>query len=245
MALRLYVVHGSHPCAAAEKALQLKGLRYSVWEWPPPLHAPMQALLFGKRTVPALRNGAEKISGSGAIMRRLDAMAPEPPLFPADPQLRARVEAAERWGDGDFQQLARDLIWPGISHHPEALAGYSEHSRLPLPVPAPLLRLSAPAIARGARALNHTSDAVAARRLAELPAMLDKVDGWIADGTIGDPQHPNAADLQILATVRLLATMADVRPLLAGRPCDAAARGLYPQWDGELPAGSLGRAATA
>jgi glutathione S-transferase len=49
--LRLYVVHTSHPCAAVEKALQLKGLPYNVWEWPPPLHPPMQKLLFGRRTV--------------------------------------------------------------------------------------------------------------------------------------------------------------------------------------------------
>jgi hypothetical protein len=28
MRLRLYVVHGSHPCGAVEKALSLKGLSY-------------------------------------------------------------------------------------------------------------------------------------------------------------------------------------------------------------------------
>jgi glutathione S-transferase len=55
MDLRLYVVHGSHPCAAVEKAMSMKGLPYRVTEWPPPLHAPIQRALFGARTVPALQ----------------------------------------------------------------------------------------------------------------------------------------------------------------------------------------------
>jgi glutathione S-transferase len=237
MALRLYVVHGSHPCAAVEKALQMKGLEYKVWEWPPPLQAPMQSLLFGRRTVPALRNGAEKISGSRTIMRRLDEMVPQPPLYPADPALRARVEEAERWGDEEFQQDGRDIIWPALVHRPAAMVSYGESSRLPLP--ASMVRLSSPVVTRGARRLNKTNDDKARRRLQELPAKLDKIDAWIADGTIGDVEHPNAADLQILSTVRLLSTIGDAAPALAGRPCLAAALAVFPAWDGALPAGAL------
>ena len=76
MGLRLYVVHGSHPCAAVEKAMSIKGLSYAVTEWPPPLHAPIQVALFGARTVPALKLDGEKVSGSRAIMRRLEQLAP-------------------------------------------------------------------------------------------------------------------------------------------------------------------------
>ena len=79
MRLKLYVVHGSHPCAAVEKALQLKGLDYSVFEWPPPLQAPMQTLIFGARTVPGLRINGEKVQGSRAILRRLEELAGERP----------------------------------------------------------------------------------------------------------------------------------------------------------------------
>jgi glutathione S-transferase len=235
--LRLYVVPNSHPCAAVEKALQLKGLRYRVWEWPPPLHAPMQQLLFGHRTVPALRNGTEKISGSRAIMHRLDELAPEPPLYPADPELRARVEEADRWGDEEFQQVARDLIWAGAVHRPDALVSYGRDSRVPLP--APLVRAVAPAVARAGRRLNRTSDGQARRRLQELPHQIARIDGWLADGTIGDPEHPNAADLQILSTVRLLYSCADARPALEGHPALAAAHALWPPVGGELPVGAL------
>jgi glutathione S-transferase len=237
MGLSLYVVHGSHPCAAVEKAMSMKGLSYRVIEWPPPLHAPLQLALFGARTVPALRLDGEKISGSRAIMRRLDQLAPEPPLFPADPAVRARVESAERWGDEVFQPVARELIWAGFTHSPAAMVSYSRHSRLPMPAPA--IRAIAPAIARVSARLNRTDDGVARRAVAALPGQLDTIDGWIAEGTIGDPDRPNAADLQITSTVRLLMTLADVRPLIDSRPCAGVAMTLFPDTDGELPAGAL------
>ena len=237
MGARLYVVHGSHPCAAVEKAMSMKGLPYRVTEWPPPLHAPLQLALFGARTVPALKLDGEKVSGSRAIMRRLEQLAPEPPLFPANPAARARVEEAERWGDEVFQPVARELIWEGFTHSPGAMVSYSKHSRLPMP--APVIRAIAPAIARMGARLNRTDAGVARRALEAVPGQLDKIDGWIADATIGDPERPNAADLQITSTVRLLMTLADVRPLIDRRPCAEVAMRLFPDTDGAMPAGSL------
>jgi glutathione S-transferase len=116
------------------------------------------------------------------------------------------------------------------------MISYSEGSRLPMPAAA--VKASAPLIARLSSALNRTDDEVARRELAALPGHLDKVDAWIADGTIGDPEHPNAADLQIGATIRLLMTLADVRPLIDGRPCAQLAQ-LFPPAPGEMPVGSL------
>jgi glutathione S-transferase len=237
MQLRLYVVHGSHPCAAVEKAMAIKGLSYDVTEWPPPMHAPMQLALFGARTVPGLKVDGEKVSGSRAIMRRLDEIAPEPPLFPTDAQARARVEEAEEWGDVVFQPIARELIWAGFRRSPKAMVSYSEHSRLPLPVPA--IRAIAPAVAFMGARLNRTDAGVARGDMNALPAQLDKIDAWIGEGTIGDVRHPNAADLQLISTVRLMMTLADVRPLIDGRPCAELAMALFPDTDGELPAGSL------
>src|SRR3954452_24821768 len=72
VAIDLYVVHGSHPCAAVERALELKGLDFRVVELPPPLHAPLQRVRFGARTVPAVvLDCGEKVSGSRAILQRL------------------------------------------------------------------------------------------------------------------------------------------------------------------------------
>jgi glutathione S-transferase len=220
-----------------QKALELKGLDYGVIEWPPPLQAPMQILMFGKRTVPGLRIGGEKVQGSTAIMRRLDELVPEPRLYPADEAQRARVIEAERWGDEVFQPVGRELIWPAMVHSPGAMISYAEHSRIPLP--DSMVRLSAPAVARVASRINRTDDDVARADLDALPAQLDKIDGWIVDGTIGDLTQPNAADLQLASTVRLMLTLADVRPLIDDRPCANLARELFPNIDGEMPAGSL------
>jgi glutathione S-transferase len=237
MGLRLYVVHGSAPCAAVEKALAIKGLRYTMTEWPPPLHPVFQTMLFGQRTVPAVRNGAERVVGSRAIMRWLEGEVPRPALYPGDPQLRDRVLEAERWGDEEFQQVARDLVWAGLANRPDALLSYSEHSQIGLP--DVLVRLAAPLIATGGRLLNGTGDQRARARLLELGEQLDRIEWWMGEGTLGAEEQTNAADLQIFSTVRLLTTIEDCHPALDGRQAAAFARELFPDWDGVLPAGAI------
>jgi glutathione S-transferase len=237
MAIKLFVVHGSHPCACVEKALQLKGLDYRIVELPPPMHAPIQKLLFGQRTVPGVRlEGGEKVVGSRPILRRLEQLAPEPPLFPADPEQRARVEAAEAWGEETLQPVARRMLWPAMRRRPDAIVSYIEGSRLPLP--AAMARLLAPGISVAEMRLNRATSATLAADLAALPGQLDQVDGYIADAVIGGEQ-PNAADLQIASTVRLLMTLADLDPLIRPRPAGELALRLFPTVPGRMPAGAL------
>jgi glutathione S-transferase len=99
-------------------------------------------------------------------------------------------------------------------------------------------RLAAPRIARVARWRNRGGEQQAREDLAALPAQLDTVDAWIAEGVLGGAE-PNAADLQIAPSIGLLATMDDLKPLLEGRPCLALARRLFPSRPGHLPAGAL------
>jgi glutathione S-transferase len=218
------------------RALDLKGIPYKTVELPPPLHAPTMRLLFGKRTVPGIRIDGDKLSGSRAIMRRLEQLAPEPPLFPADAIARAKVEEAEAWGDDVFQPLGRRLIWPAMKRSPAAAPSYARDAKLKLP--PTVVRLAMPMISRAEIALNKASDEAARADLAALPGYLDRIDGWIADGVLGGAQ-PNAADLQIFTTLRLLMTLADLRPLVAGRPAETAALRLFPDFAGEMPAGAL------
>src|SRR4051794_10906273 len=237
VAIDLYVVHGSHPCAAVERALELKGLDYRVVELPPPLHAPLQRVRFGARTVPAIElEGGEKISGSRAILRRLDELAPEPALWPAGEKARALVERAEEWGDEVYQPIARRLLWGAIRRRPAALVSYSEGLRIPLPKPA--IRAAAPAIARAEIALNRASEGALRADLRNLPRHLDRIDGWIVDGVIGGPA-PNAADLQIATTSRLLLTIGDVALFFAGRPAESHARDLFGPQPGSVPPGAF------
>ncbi len=235
----LYVIHGSHPCICAERALQLKGQPYRTHEMAPAMHVPEQWLRFRATTVPALVLGSgERIVGSRAIVHRLDELVPEPRLLPEDPALRARVETAERWGDVALQGVPRRLFWTGIQARPEALGSYAEGSKLPLPAPA--RRLVTPLVSRIAGRRNRASAARAREDLAALPGQLDQVDAWIADGVMGGPE-PNAADLQIAPSLRMLSTFGDVRPMMEGRPSLALALRLFPSYAGHMPAGALPR----
>jgi glutathione S-transferase len=236
MAARLYVVPSSHPCWAVKRALELKRVDYRRIEWPPPLQVPMQRLIFGRRTVPGLSVDGERVVGSRAIMRRLDELHPEPPLYPADPGARRLVEESELWGDEVLQSLARRLIWWGLGRAPGALPAYAEDSAFPLPDFA--IRASAPLLWRAEWRMNDVGDARCERDLEELPGHLDLVDGWIAEGRLGGEQ-PNAADLQIGSSIALLNTIADLRPLLEGRVGLALALREFGGFPGHLPAGTL------
>jgi glutathione S-transferase len=74
--------------------------------------------------------------------------------------------------------------------------------------------------------------------LAGLPAKLDHVDALAADGVIGADQ-PNAADLQIGATLRVLLNVGDVRPLIERRPAGEIGRRWFPDYAGDVPAGAF------
>jgi glutathione S-transferase len=237
MALDVFVVHGSHPCLTVLQALELKGIPHRVIELPPPLHAPVQRLLFGRRTVPGIRlDSGEKVVGSRAILRRLDALVPEPALLPAGGEARTGVLRAEEWGDQVLQPIARRLVWPALARRPDALASFLEGSRLPR-IPGPVLRLLAPGLIAVERRMNGaTPDAVRAD-LRSLPGHLDRVDGWLADGVLGGEQ-PNAADLQIAPSLRLLMAIGDVRKLIEPRPAGAYALRRVPHAGGAIPAGA-------
>ena len=70
--------------------------------------------------------------------------------------------------------------------------------------------------------------------LAELPAMFDRVDALIDEGTIGGDE-PNAADFQIGATTRLLLNFDDLRPAIEGRPLAGHATRHFPAYAGRVP----------
>jgi glutathione S-transferase len=78
----------------------------------------------------------------------------------------------------------------------------------------------------------------AERAVRGLPKLLDKVDELIETGVLGG-ETPNAADLQIAGSIRLLLTIADLRDALDARPAGRLARRLIPRYPGDIPAGTL------
>ncbi|HEY5192830.1 MAG TPA: glutathione S-transferase N-terminal domain-containing protein [Solirubrobacteraceae bacterium] len=235
--MKLYTVPGSHPCAAVEVALRLKSIEYERIDLLPMSQMVWGPLRYGGTTVPGLRIDKERLAGSRTIMRRLDTLAPEPPLLPplSDAVARARVLEAERWGDEVLQSVPRRLLDAAFLRNAACMESYVGDAKLPLPraVLRPGLPLTAKLMARR----NHAEDENAKADLAALPAQLEHIDAWISDGVLGGDQ-PNAADLQIGSSIRLLMTLADVRPLIEGHPAQSLTRWFEPQ-AGEAPPGTL------
>jgi glutathione S-transferase len=182
-----------------------------------------------------MRIGSERIVGSRPIMRRLDALAPEPPLLPAGEDARAAALEAERWGDEELQAVPRRIIDVAFLRDPGAMESYAGDAKLPLP--RPLLRTALPMTARLMAVKNKARDETAKRDIAALPAQLDRIDAWVAEGVLGGTS-PNAADLQIGSTLRLLRSIGDVGAVVDGRP-GAALCDYFDPIDGEVPAGVL------
>ncbi|MBJ7471675.1 MAG: glutathione S-transferase N-terminal domain-containing protein, partial [Solirubrobacteraceae bacterium] len=218
----------------ARAALRFKGLQYERVDLPLGQQIqPMEELYGeGNTTVPGLLVDGEPVHGSRAILARLEEIQPEPPLYPAE--IADRVLEAERWGDEVFQDLGRRLPWGALYFRPEALgllAGATE----------PLDPAGTDYAIRMIRGTwkYHGLDAVKlADDLTALPGYLDHIDALIADGTLGGEQ-PNAADLQIGATLRVLMSVEDLLPLLLERPATTLAERFFPRDRiGGIPAGA-------
>ena len=236
MAATLYAVPASHPCACVERALQLKAIEYRRVDLPPLVHKVVQKARFGGSTVPGLVLDGERLHGSLAIVRALEAKAPEPPLLPADRSERKSVELAEGWGDEVLQPLVRRVLWSALGRAPGALPSYSEGSNLA--VPTPVTRLSAPLLARAQRRINGAGDLNVRADLAHLDSHLARVDRWVEHEVIGG-ERPNAADLQIGSGLALLLTIEDVASAAGTRPATELARRWFPGYPGRVPSGAL------
>jgi glutathione S-transferase len=231
--VRLYVIPGSHPARAAELMLRHKGIEYKRTDLPPVLSRFVvhRLLRFPGNRVPAMKVDGRKVQGSQAVSRALDELRPDPPLFPADPERRVRVEEAERWGDEYFQELPRKISWWALQRRKADQASFLRGYRLGLP--ASVLVATSPPLIRMAIRANDSTDEVVRNCLAELPAALDRVDGWIAEGLIGG-EPPNAADFQLGTTVRLLMAFEDLEPAIESRPAGALARRVAPDPPGRI-----------
>ena len=235
---KLYVIPGSHACRSAMLMLDHKQLPYRRVEVPTLLH-PLAVRLHGfdaggetRRagsgrplalrmgdhlgTVPALAANGDRISTNHRIARFLDERHPDPPLFPADPEQRSRVEEAERWANDELQMVARRILLPVALRDPSEASQAAGEGRLGhlLYRQEVARRLIIPMIGR---LVFNVGSATEQEMIAGLPAMLDRIDGWIDEGVLGGPQL-NAADFMVAPSLALILYRPDVMPLFAGRP---------------------------
>lgn len=233
MEARLYVIPASHPSIAVQLMLEQKGIAYKRTDLMPVVSkGVLRAVGFPGNTVPALKIDGDKIQGSRQIARELERLRPEPPLFPADPEQRAAIEEAERFGDEELQHPIRQLLWWAIKHEREPLRSYSEGAKLGIPIGL-AVKTAAPIVALSAR-FNEASDENAHKALEALPGLLDRVDAYIESGVLNSDQ-PNAADFQIAPSIGLALTLDDLRPQIENRPAAELARRFVPNYPGHMP----------
>jgi glutathione S-transferase len=245
----LYVIHGSHACATAKLMLEHKGIAYRTVALPTGLH-PLAVRLLGfpghpeairtvdgrthgalarldhLGTVPALRWDGQSIQTNGRIAELLERVVPEPPLYPADPGRRAAVEEAVRFGDEPFQMAARRTVLAAGAGGLDKLHRRGGAGRL-----GPLLARNTPQrwmVSSVAARLTFRAAGRDEQLLGELTGMLDRIDGWMADGVIGGEQL-NAADFAIAPSLALLDYRLDLRDGLRARPCFALVERLLPE----------------
>jgi len=233
----LYVIPGSHACRSAILMLEHKRVPYrrvDVVTLTHPLAVRLRGFDAGGETrtagarrtfpirlgdllgtVPALACDGERVSTNRQIARFLDDRHPEPSLFPADPDQRRAVEEAERWANETLQMAARRITLAWAVRDPagssrsvaDGRMGYLLYRR------ALTRRLIVPQIGRLIFAVGRASEP---ELLADLPAMLDRIDAWIADGVLGGAQL-NAADFMDAPSLALILYRPDALPLFEGR----------------------------
>src|SRR3954452_2736226 len=235
MGIKLYGTKPSPPTHSVRLMLEAKGLDYEpVWLLPGLHPILLRTRGFSGGTVPAIKIDGRKVQGSRAISRALEEIKPEPPLFPDDPQRRARVEEAERWGDEVLQDVPRRIVrWLSV-HRPETRVMIAKEIGVPLPRFAAWI--NAPTARRMANKVD--SDQEIGNAVSAVPAALDVVDELIARGLIGG-EVPNAADFQIATSVRALLTVRDLDRATKGRPAADHAMRLVPEFGNDFPPGLL------
>lgn len=226
---RLYGLKHSHPTLAARMALELTGIPFEPRDLFPGLHGiVVRAKGFPAWTVPALALGDRRIQGSLAIARELDRIAPDAGLFPRDPERRRLVEQAERIGHDELQPIAR-RVFRWASARDNMIRAWMARYVIGAPAPALTGYAFKPAAMFFSRVVSKASDTQVREDLARLPTLLDRVDALLEQGTIGGVP-PNAADLQIFTSIRLLMAHVDLRPAIAPRPCGEATLRLIPKY---------------
>ncbi|HEX3324392.1 MAG TPA: glutathione S-transferase N-terminal domain-containing protein [Solirubrobacterales bacterium] len=233
MEARLFVIPASHPSIAAQLMLEHKGIAYKRTDLLPVISkGVLRAAGFPGVTVPAIKIDGRRVQGTRQIARELDRLQPEPSLFPVDTAKLTAVEEAERWGDEVLQPPMRQILWWAIKRDKAPLRSYSEGAKLGVPISL-AMKTAAPIVALSAR-FNEADDEHVRRGLAELPAMLQKVDDWIAAGILNGEQL-NAADFQIAPSLGLAMTIDDLRPAIEARPAGELAKRVVPNYPGKTP----------
>ncbi len=191
-ATHLYGLKHSHPVLASRMALEQAAVEFEAHDLFPGLHGVIvRSKGFSRWTVPALVIDGRKVQGTLAIARELDRIAPEVGLFPRDPERRREVEAAERLGHDELQPIARRVFrWAAARDN--GVRAWMAQYVVGTPAPRVAGYVFKPVMMFFSRVVSKADAARVCEDFGRLPSLLDRVDAFLADGTIGG-ESPNAA----------------------------------------------------
>jgi glutathione S-transferase len=231
--VKLYSIAVSHPARTAGLMLRHKGIDFELVDIPPGSQLPLMRFHgFSAGTVPAMKIDGRKVQGSLEISRALEEIQPEPHLFPTDPQQRAAVEEAERWGEVVLQPPPRNFFRWAVAHDADLRRALAEAVGMPSSTLA--VAITKPVGWYYSRVVSGSTDESIQAQLASLPSQLDHVDALIADGVIGGEQ-PNAADFQIATSLRVMLNFPQLTPLIETRPAGELAMRIAPEFGRTMP----------
>jgi glutathione S-transferase len=180
----LWQIDISHFSEKIRWALEYKGIGHKRRSPLPGTHIPIALALTrgGQMTLPVLTIDGRAIGDSTAIIAALEERCPEPPLYPADPEDRARALAIEDWFDEELGPHARLLPFYELTQEPDLFAEVAATA-----VPGPLGKAK-PLVGAYARTYtrlrwNADSDADADRARAAIVAAFDKLEAELEQGT--------------------------------------------------------------
>jgi glutathione S-transferase len=179
----LWQIDISHYSEKARWALEYKGVDHSRRSALPGSHIPIALFLTrgAQPTMPVLRIDGETVGDSTAIIATLEAKYPEPPLYPSDPEQRARALELEDWFDENLGPHTRLLPFYELTQEPDLFAEVAAAA-----VPGPLGKAK-PVVGAYARAYTSIrwgagDEEAAARAREAIVTALDKLEAELEEG---------------------------------------------------------------
>lgn len=119
----LWHIEVSHYNEKARWALDFKSVPYELRTPLPGLHgaSALVATRGKQRRLPVLELDGRRIGDSTAIVAALEAHRPDPPLYPGDPEDRARALELEDFFDEQLAPALRRYVWQHTLGHKDAM----------------------------------------------------------------------------------------------------------------------------
>ncbi len=200
MSLRLFGSRLSPFVEKVARALQLKGVDFTLVAPRSPFDFQRWNPQTGK--MPVLEVDGERVYDSSVILRRLDTLVPQPPLFADDPQVAARQRFLEDWSDEALYWYGMALRWTpaNASATVAQVVGDIGAPALARPLLGLVLRRRIGSQAAGQGLVRLPLDLL----LAELGRRFDELLVWLDDRPFLFADRVGAADLALFGQLHML-----------------------------------------